>query len=672
MNPGVEILSEASLLNVAILLTLAAFILIWMLPKKFGSLISMLAVVYTSFSTGWIAFQALLNHPIELTLQFGSFAGEVLLKIDPLAAWFILIINFTVVTGFFFGLGYLKQYSLSKARMALHLTMFILFHLSMVFVCMVQHGLAFLVVWEIMSLTSMMLVLFEHERTQTFKAALNYLVQMHIGVTLLTIGFIWVYFQTGSFHFDAISTFFQSNKNLWLFLLFFVGFGIKAGFIPFHSWLPHAHPAAPAHISGVMSGVIVKLGIYGILRMITFLKSDFVLLGEIVLTLSILSGLYGILNAAVHRDFKRMLAYCTIENIGIIGIGTGIGLIGIGSHAPLMSFLGFGGALLHVLNHSLFKSLLFYSAGSIYQQTHTQNMENLGGLIRQMPKTAILFLIGAVAIGGLPPLNGFVSEFIIYNGLIEGFHSGSISQIILFVLSLAGLSIVGGLSVLAFTKAFGTIFLGQPRTKLHHPAKEVSHLMLVPQYLIIVVMLSVAFLPQYYMKVVGNILTLFRLSQPGTGLVADLISTSTSISRYSLLLTGLVAAVWLLRAMAMKRSAERIGATWGCGYGAPNSRQQYTGKSFSKPLGKIFNTLLIEKKQFVELEKGEIFPAKKSYVSHYHDFFEHNLIKPVTERLVYSANYFSFVQNGRIQSYVLYGIVFILAMFVLTVFNFVG
>jgi formate hydrogenlyase subunit 3/multisubunit Na+/H+ antiporter MnhD subunit len=436
--------------------------------------------------------------------------------------------------------------------------------------------------------------------------------------------------------------------------------------------LPHAHPAAPAHVSGIMSGVIVKLGIYGILRMITFLKSDYILLGEIVLTISILSGLYGIINSAVHRDFKRMLAYCTIENIGIIGIGIGIGLMGIGNNSPLMYYLGFGGALLHVLNHSLFKSLLFYSAGSIYQQTHTQNMENLGGLIKSMPKTAVLFLVGAVAIGGLPPLNGFVSEFVIYSGLIEGFHTNNISQIILFVLSLAGLSIIGGLSVLTFTKAFGTIFLGQPRTTLHHQPKEVSPLMLVPQYFIIGMMLSVAFLPQLYMKIIGNMLSVFNPMQPDVSLIAGIVNTSASISLYSLLLTGIIAAVWVLRSIVMKNRAERVDATWGCGYVAPNNRQQYTAKSFSKPLGKIFNMLLIEKKQFAELEKGEIFPVKKSYISHYQDFFEHNLIKPVTERLVYSANYFSFVQNGRIQSYVLYGIVFILAMFILTVFNIVA
>jgi len=231
-----------------------------------------------------------------------------------------------------------------------------------------------------------------------------------------------------------------------------------------------------------MSGVIVKLGIYGIFRIITFLRTDFLLLGEIVVTVSVLTGVYGILNAAIHRDFKQMLAYCTIENIGIIGIGIGLGMIGIANGSPVLYYLGFGGALLHVLNHSLFKSLLFYSAGSVYQQTHTRDMDQLGGLIKQMPKTALLFLAGAIAIGGLPPFNGFVSEFILYSGLLEGLKSNDLSQISLLVFTLAGLSIIGGISILTFTKTFGTIFLGNERSPLKHRPEEVSLNMLFPQY----------------------------------------------------------------------------------------------------------------------------------------------------------------------------------------------
>jgi len=660
------------MVNVSWIITLLAIFVLFFVPSNFKAYTAALVVVINSLITSWFAFPALNGQVVEMSIFAGTFMGDITISIDGLAAWFILIINFTSVTGVFYGIGYLKAYNNPVSKLTLHWSLFILFHLSMVWVCMLQNGFAFLLAWELMSLTSMMLVIFDHNNAQTLKAGINYLVQMHISVVFLTVGFIWVYSSTGSFSFEAIRSFFQANNNVWLFLVFFVGFGLKAGFIPLHTWLPHAHPAAPSHISGVMSGVIVKLGIYGIFRIITFLNSDFILLGEIILSLSVLTGIYGILNASVHRDFKKMLAYCTIENIGIIGIGIGIGLIGIGNGSPVMYFLGFGGALLHVLNHSLFKSLLFYSAGSVYQQCHTRDMEHLGGLIKSMPKTAALFLVGAIAIGGLPPFNGFVSEFIIYIGLIEGIHSNSLSQILLFVLSLAGLSVIGGLSVLTFTKTFGTIFLGQPRTKLHHKPHEVSKLMLVPQYVIIVVMLSVAFIPHIYLEVIGNALTIMAPLHGDINVLAGYTHTLSGISMYSLLFIAIAVAIWVTRSLVMKNRIQRIDATWGCGYTAPTSRIQYTGKSFSKPLGKIVNFLLIEKKHFEELKPGEIFPSKRSYVSHYHDFFERNLIDPIISRLNYSANYFSFIQNGRIQSYVLYGIIFILAMFILTVFNIVS
>lgn len=652
------------------IITLLSLLAIYFVPRDFKAYIAIAAVLINSGITSWMALPALTGEVVEFAVNAGTFLGDLVIRIDGLSAWFILIINFTSITGVIYGTGYLKAYDNPPFKLTLHWWLFILFHLSMVWVCLLQNSFAFLIAWEIMSLSSMLLVIFDHNNTKTLKAGINYLVQMHISVIFLTVGFVWVYSVTGSFSFEAIKTFFSSNDNLWLFLVFFTGFGLKAGFIPLHSWLPLAHPAAPSHISGVMSGVIVKLGIYGILRMIGFLSSDFVLLGEMILTLSLLTGVYGILNAAVHRDYKRMLAYCTIENIGIIGIGIGIGLMGIGTGSPVMYFLGFVGALLHVLNHSLFKSLLFFSAGSVYQQTHSRNMDKLGGLIKSMPQTAAIFLIGAIAIGGMPPFNGFVSEFIIYGGIIEGLKANSLPQILLFVMSLAGMSIIGGLSVLTFSKVFGTIFLGTPRETLHHKPKEVSFLMLAPQYLIIAVMLSIAFVPRFYLNATGVVLQgMGNSMEAGPAVLTSFSGSISDISLYSLLLIGLLGLLWFVRYQVQKKRSESIEPTWGCAYTGPNSRMQYTGKSFSKPLGKIFNFLVIERKQYDELQTGEIFPAKRKYASYYHDFFEVRFINYITKRLVYSANWFSFIQNGHIQSYVLYGIVFILAMFLLTFFN---
>ena len=646
-------------------------------PIRFKANFAVFIVTANALLTSWLVLPSLQGEALSFVFYAGSFVREVPVMIDSLSAWFILIINFTSLTGILYGSGYMKSYTEPHTKLSLHWILYILFHLSMVWVCLLQNGFAFLIAWESMSLTSMLLVIFDHNNTRTIRAGINYLVQMHLSIVFLTIGFVWVYFVTGSFGFEAIYLFFLTQKNIWLFLIFFVGFGFKAGFIPLHSWLPHAHPAAPSHISGVMSGVIVKLGIYGMMRMISFLHSDFELLGEIVISISVLTGLYGILNAAVHRDFKKMLAYCTIENIGIVGIGLGIGLIGMGTHSAILYYLGFGGALLHVLNHSLFKSLLFYAAGSVYQQTHTRDMEKLGGLLKKMPQTAIIFLIGAIAIGGLPPFNGFISEFVIYSGLVEGLKLQSISLISLLILTFAGLSLIGGLSILTFTKTFGTIFLGTEREQFHQQPKEVSKNMLFPQYLIIVVMLSVAVFPQWYLGIVGKISSDLVSSWSPVrsdftpSILDGYLKTMSGISLYSLIFIGLIAAFWLIRMYAIKGKSQLIDETWGCGYVAPHSRMQYSGKSFSKPLAKMMNFLLIEKKMYPELRPGEIFPKGRKYSSHYLDFFEHYFIDKMNHQVLYFINYFKFIQNGRVQSYVMYGIVFIIAIFILTVFNLV-
>jgi hydrogenase-4 component B len=654
---------------------LLLFIGIILLPfasLRIKPVIAIGTVFLTALISSVLAIKGFNAGGIEFHLSGGSFFGDIALRIDALSAWFILIINFTSVTGALYGAGYLKGSAVQPQLITFHWILYIIFQSSMLVVTMVQHSIAFIVAWELMSLSSFLLVLFDYTNPKVLKAGVNYLVQMHISVVLLTIAFIWVYFKTGTFDFAGLRTFFGNNINIWLFLIFFAGFGIKAGFIGFHTWLPQAHPAAPSHISGVMSGVIVKLGIYGIFRVISCLKADYIILGEIILTISLLTGLFGIMNAAVHRDFKKMLAYCTIENIGIIGVGIGIGLIGIGTGQGLLSFLGFGGALLHVLNHSLFKSLLFFSAGSVYRQTHTRDMDKLGGLIKNMPKTALLFLTGAIAIGGIPPLNGFISEFLIYCGILHGINSSGISQITLMILSFAGMSLIGGISILAFTKTFGTIFLGTPRQELKHEAEEVSVLMLFPQYMIVAVMLFVAFFPIYFINLLVTILNINTF--PGINFDINLLQGYLGVMKHisfaSLILLAVIAFVFLIRWILSGKTEEKYSSTWGCAYLASNNRMQYTGKSFSKSFGKLLNFMLIEKKGYKEIIREETFPETRKYRSHYLDFFEERIINPVIYVITGFINLFQFIQNGKIQAYVIYGIVFILSIFLFTVFNF--
>jgi formate hydrogenlyase subunit 3/multisubunit Na+/H+ antiporter MnhD subunit len=661
------------LINLSWITGLLGIFALLVVPAKLKAGIAKVAVVTNSTVTSWLAIQALIGNASDFIFGGGNLFGDISIRIDALSAWFILIINFTCLTGIFFGSAYLKGFKESTKKTTFHWVLFVLFQLSMIWVCMIQHSLLFLIVWEIMSLSSVLMVIFDHHNPKIVKAAVNYLVQMHISIIFLTIGFIWLYFQTGSFSFDAFGTYFGVNSNVGLFLILFVGFALKAGFIPFHSGLLQGDPAAPSHIAGMMSGVLVKLGIYGIFRVATYLKSDYLLLGEIILTISIASGLFGILNAAVHRNMKKMLAYCTVENIGTIGIGIGVGLIGLGNNSPILYYLGFGGALLHVLNHSLFKSLLFFSAGSVEQQTGTSDMEKLGGLIKQMPRTAVVFLIAAIGICGLPPFNGFISEFLIYSGLIEGVKLHSTNEMILFSVGLAGLSVIGGLSILTFTKGFGTVFLGNARKKLAVKPKEVSQQMLIPQYFGIVLMLSIAIFPQLYLQVIGNVISGMNknIVVPQPAEFGNYISIMQQISWYSILFIGVIMGIWGVRALLLRGREQVIRTTWSCGYSAPTSKIQYTGKSFSKTLSKTFNFIVIERKQYEELKSGEIFPKTRKHSSHYHDFFEFRFIHVITNQLIYAANYFKFIQNGRIQSYVLYGIVFILFIFILTAFNIV-
>lgn len=649
---------------------LVSLVIIPLLPKDKKSVAGFLIVLSNSIFTSIPAIHVLLNGPITQYSFYLVYPFEnIPLRIDPLAAWFMLIINLTCLNGSLYGIGYLKPYEKQKSNMTLHWILFVIFQLSMLWVCMLQHGLAFLAAWEVMSISSLLLLMFEHSKLETLKSGVNYLIQMHIGAALLAIAFIWVFQSEGSFDFSAIDRFFTTHSPVWVFPIFFVGFGFKAGFIPLHTWLPHAHPAAPSHISGIMSGVMVKLGIYGILRMISYLHSGLLQTGESILILSLLTALYGILNAAVHRDFKRMLAFCTIENIGIVGMGTGIGLIGKAIGNPMIFFIGFAAALLHTLNHSLYKSLLFFAAGNLLQQTHTRNMEQLGGVIKKMPTTAFFFLCGSLAISAVPPFNGFISEFLIYSGLVEGIQSSNVQFNLLMILSIASLAMAGGVSILTFTKSFGTIFLGSPRTVLTHQPKEVAKIMQIPMFIILALMILIGIFPNLVLSLVIPAVKVFDDSfQPGK-IVNMLSPVLKNTGKVSMISIGLIGFIYFIRVQISKHKTKYYTTTWGCGYKAQNTSMQYSGRSFSRSLAKLFSFFIIEKKKYHEIDSASIFPSSRSYQSSYGEFFESRIIDKLNNRLTGFMNYFTFIHNGQTQMYVLYGLFFIISIFVVTFFN---
>ena len=335
----------------------------------------------------------------------------------------------------------------------------------MLLVVVARNGVLFLMSWELMSLASFFLVTLEDEKESVRRAGWIYLVAMHLGTAFLLAMFLLLGKNAGSLDFERLST--AAAPSGVFFLLAVIGFGTKAGFIPMHVWLPEAHPAAPSHVSAVMSGVMIKTGIYGLLRMLTLLGPPPAWWGWTLVAIGVVSGILGVLYALSQHDLKRLLAYHSVENIGIIAMGLGVGVLGISYENPTMAALGFTGGLLHVVNHAVFKSLLFLGAGSVLHATGTGELDRLGGLLKRMPVTGATFLIGAAAISGLPPLNGFVSEFLIYLGAVAGL--GSQAHIapawpLMSVLVVGGLALIGGLAAACFTKAFGIVFLGEPRS----------------------------------------------------------------------------------------------------------------------------------------------------------------------------------------------------------------
>ncbi len=653
------------MINVLIIILLSAVIAVLLVNTKTKGIITVLTVLFIALVSSFYSIKALLGDSYEVILSGTIIFGKVPIIIDSLSAWFILIINFTIITGALYGFNYMKKYSEMKNEITLHCIAFLLVHFALLGICSVQNGFIFLLLWELMALSAFILVIFEHEKPETIKAGFNYLIQSHFSIVFIMLGFIYVAFKTGSYGFDAIVDFSSKQSVLAgtaLFLCFFIGFAIKSGFVPFHTWLPYAHPAAPSHVSGIMSGVLIKIGIYGILRMLLLIKTDYTTIGYIILFISLFTGIYGVMLATIQHNLKKLLAYHSVENIGIIGIGIGLGCIGLGASNKWMAILGFSGALLHTLNHSLFKSLLFYSAGNVYQAAHTLNVERLGGLIKKMPQTAVLFLIAAIAICGLPPLNGFISEFLIYGGLYNWLYSANLISLIAMVFSVGGLVLIGGLALLCFTKAFSIVFLGNSRDVHHDEICETGFWQLFPMYLIVSLMIFIGLFPSLFINVLQRPVNLFThniVFNPSMIKVGAIDSLQT-ISWLFFGLLIFVAAVLALRKYLSRKKIIEVGTTWGCGYSNANSKLQYTAGSYVRSYSKLAKPILdIEKN---EIKIDEVFPTGKHYETDPYDKIERIFIDNPLKLINKITDPFVFLQNGRLQTYILYGIIFITAI----------
>jgi formate hydrogenlyase subunit 3/multisubunit Na+/H+ antiporter MnhD subunit len=658
------------LINVVIVILLASIVTVLLVNTKSQGIIAVSTVIIIALLTSFVSLKALNGNNYEVILRGTIIFGKVPVIVDALSAWFILTINFTIVTGAVYGFNYMKKYMHKKSEITFHCIAFLLIHFALLGISSVQNAFIFLLLWELMALSAFILIIFEHEKPDTIKAGLNYVVQSHLSIVFIMLGFIYVAFKTGSYGFDAIVEFSNEQPVMAgtaLFLSFFIGFAIKAGFVPFHTWLPYAHPAAPSHVSGIMSGVLIKIGIYGMLRMLLLIKMDFATVGYIILFMSIVTGIYGVMLATIQHDLKKLLAYHSVENIGIIGMGIGIGCIGLGADNKWMSILGFTGALLHTLNHSLFKSLLFYSAGNVYQATHLLNVERLGGLIKKMPHTALLFLFAAVAICGLPPLNGFASEFLIYAGLYNWLYSADLISLIAIVFSVGGLVLIGGLALLCFTKAFSIVFLGSQREKSQDEISETGFWQLFPMYMTLALMIMIGLFPSLFINALQSPVNLFTHD---TVFNLNLIKVGAidSLQLISWLFAGLiilVLAILGLRKYVTKEKLVETGPTWGCGYSNATSKMQYTASSYVRSYSKVAKPILdIEKK---EVEVNRVFPIKKYYKTDSYDKIERILVDYPLKLINKVTDLFIFLQNGRLQTYILYGIIFITAVIILPI-----
>lgn len=650
-----------------VIITLIFILLVSFSKEAWSGNITLVSVLINGGISSWVAANAVLGHSYLEIINGGSIFGEIPIRVDALSGWFILIMNFTVITGILYGRRYMKDYENKSGMISLHFSCYIINHFSMIGIFIVQNSLAFLYVWEIMALSSFILVIFDYSKPDTIKAGINFLIQSHICILILTLGFIWVSTRTNSYDFNAISQYCNSvnpSVSLVLYICFFIGFAIKAGFVPFHTWLPYAHPVAPAHVSGVMSGVMIKLGIFGMLRMLLLVNQNYLIIGYLILIASIISGIYGVMLAIVQHNLKKLLAYHSIENIGIIGMGIGLGAIGIGLKNPYLAFAGFAGALLHTLNHSLFKSLLFYGAGTIYQTIHTLNIDSMGGLIKKMPHTAVLFLIAAMAICGLPPFNGFISEFLIYLGFFEGIHSGSLSLTTIFIISIAALVLIGGLALLCFTKAFGIIFLGQERSHFDHEIKEAEPSKLFPGYLILLLILIIGLFPQIFIRLLINPVGLFTSGMRDVSPELKMINNLQSISFVAWTFLLAIAIIRIIKYFVARNRKIAITPTWNCGYTSPGSKMQYTASSYVRSYRKLIGPLLqMNKKE--ENIKG-VFSKPIHSQTHPYDKTEAFFIDLPLKIMNKIMAHVRFIQNGNMRYYILYGVIFI---FIVVIFS---
>jgi formate hydrogenlyase subunit 3/multisubunit Na+/H+ antiporter MnhD subunit len=595
-----------------------------------------------------------------------SVGGAFHIGVDPLSAFFLTVLFLVGGLAALYGVRYLNA-GHGGPRAAVSWLWYNLLVASMALTILARNALLFLAAWETMAIASFFLVTHEDERAETRQAGRIYLIAAHLGTLFIFVFMLALVRETGALDFDAWR---EAGARLdpaacaWLFVCLTLGFGTKAGFVPLHVWLPEAHPAAPSHVSAVMSGVMIKTGIYGILRFLPCLGSPPLWWGWAFVAIGLVSGVLGVLFALAQHDTKRLLAYSSVENMGVVALGMGTGLIGVAAHLPFVAAAGFAGAVLHVANHALFKGVLFLGAGAVWKAAGTREIDRLGGLLRRMPVTGVACLAGAAAICGLPPLNGFVGEFLIYWAAGTGVSAESGAVAVPLMMGIAGLALTGGLAAVCFVKLFGGVFLGEPRSPEAAAARESPAAMLAPMAVLAALCAGIGLAAPLVVRVLPPVLA--GVTQlPESDLAMAMMAGADGIFAVSLmafLVWILVAGVAVVRRLCLRRGQVRGAVTWDCGYARPSARMQYTASSFVQPLVGLFAGVLRSRRRF-DMAPG-LFPAAGSLDTETRDVFRERFFTPVFRGVDRWLSFLKWLQSGRIHVYVLYIVVTLLALLV--------
>jgi hydrogenase-4 component B len=616
-----------------------------------------------------------------LSYQLSSpfYFADCIIRLDGLSALMLLVISVVVVACGIYSISYMKEYEGKGAwGMGFFMNTFIA---SMVALVVSDNAFYFIVFFELMSLASYFLVISE-QNEKSIRAGLQYFLIAHAGSVLIMIAFFILYRQTGSLNFqDFRNTDLSSGLKSIVFLLAFFGFGAKAGMISLHSWLPLAHPAAPSNASALMSGVMVKIGVFGIIRVgIDFLGADTEWWGYLVLAFGAVSSVLGVLYAIAEHDLKRLLAYHTVENIGIILMGVGVGMIGIATGHPAIATIGLLGGLYHILNHAVFKGLLFLGAGSVIFRTHTKDMDKMGGLGKLMPYTAIAFLIGTMAISALPPLNGFVSEWFIYQSLITMGHEGSVLMSIGSVIAVVMLALTGALACMCFVKVYGICFAGAPKSDAAANATEAPKTMVIGTSILAIMCIILGVGSPWIAPIISNVAAGLVNMASGSTAGSDVVVSqgmalipnqahqailSTPIITISLLFLLLVPVILIKWFKGEKLQRRNSNDPWACGY-AYEQRMTVDASSFTRTLRNIYAPLYSLREV---LDPSVLFSwiltKTTAFAAVVEPFFDNYVIMPITHMTQRLARAVQRMQFGDLRWYCLYMVIALVILLVI-------